>query len=38
MSKHHRTKQNWIRLVEYLSAEVSNPSEGAVINGILIFI
>ena len=27
MSEHHWTKQNWIRVAEYLSAEVSCPSE-----------
>ena len=37
MSEHRRTKQIWSRLVEYSSAEVSDPSEVPRINGKLIF-
>ena len=37
MPKQKYTRQNWIRLVEYSSAEVSDPSEGPRIDGKLIF-
>ena len=36
MLKQKWTRQIWIRLVEYLSAEVSDPSEGPRIHGKLI--
>ena len=37
MPKQKYTRQNWINLIEYSSAEVSDPSEGPRIDGKLIF-
>ena len=36
MSEHHWTKQNWIRVVKYLSAKVSGPSDVSWLAGKLI--